>query len=329
MIASSIDIKMDDSDGGSTIHTFVQLDKNAQWFLKGVGGGCTQKGDLRSVDVISHIRDRMIDPQKAVAGDDDYDPMYDLMQVADDTTSKPNKVKQQQSGVHKLTMPTRPPCAAPDGTCKTVIHAYWADATSKRLPYLRTDCVDWLLAYAADELHFQGVVRCEPTPPQSREANCPAVADLHVAWNFNGKAWDGTFVGGPSNGQTKRVALADINATLWSNLHLVKSPHEVSDLGLFWCATHRQVKDVAKTCLIELCKATTRGECDSFEAKMGLNATAPTRFPTKKRKRRAGSPRVSAVADDEQTAVADDVNADNDDEQTAVADDVNADNDDE
>jgi hypothetical protein len=266
------------------------------------------------VDVISHIRDLMF-VDGSPAEDDDPDPMLGLTSVENDTTSKPKRDKKQQLGVHKLIMPTRPPCAAPDGTCTTVIHAYWADVTGKRLPYLRTDCIDWLLAYGADELHFQGVVRGEPTPPQSREPNCPAVADLHVAWNFNGNAWDGTFVGGPLKGQTKQVALAEINVTLWSNLklHLGTSTHDVSDIGIFRGATRLQVKDVAKICLIELCNATTRGECDSFEAKMGLNATALI-TPTKKRKRRAGSPRVSAVADDEQTAVAYDEDADSDDE---------------
>ena len=35
--------------------TFVQLDKNAHWFLKGVGGAGTQKGTLRCVEVLNDI----------------------------------------------------------------------------------------------------------------------------------------------------------------------------------------------------------------------------------------------------------------------------------
>ena len=36
-------------------HVYVELDKNAQWFLKGVGGPKARKGDLKAVKVLDLI----------------------------------------------------------------------------------------------------------------------------------------------------------------------------------------------------------------------------------------------------------------------------------
>ena len=41
---------------GRMTFRFLQLDKNADWFLKGVGGGKCQKGDLKYVNVMEAIR---------------------------------------------------------------------------------------------------------------------------------------------------------------------------------------------------------------------------------------------------------------------------------
>jgi hypothetical protein len=40
---------------GTTTHRFVELNKNAQWFLKGVGGLQTSKGDLKAVQVLQAV----------------------------------------------------------------------------------------------------------------------------------------------------------------------------------------------------------------------------------------------------------------------------------
>ena len=41
-------------DGDNT-YAFVELDKNAQWFLKGVGGRSVRKGDLKPVQAMQFI----------------------------------------------------------------------------------------------------------------------------------------------------------------------------------------------------------------------------------------------------------------------------------
>ena len=45
---------------------FLELDKNAAWFLKGVGGPKTQKGSLKAVDVLQLLR-KTFDDLTAVA----------------------------------------------------------------------------------------------------------------------------------------------------------------------------------------------------------------------------------------------------------------------
>ena len=42
---------------GNKTQRFVELAKNAEWFLKRVGGAKAQKGDLKAVTVFEEIRD--------------------------------------------------------------------------------------------------------------------------------------------------------------------------------------------------------------------------------------------------------------------------------
>ena len=71
-------------------HVFVKLCKNEAWFLKGVGGMNTKKGDLKVVNVINQLRiasskAEMDDEDAAVAESepDDDDPMLALDQLAE------------------------------------------------------------------------------------------------------------------------------------------------------------------------------------------------------------------------------------------------------
>ena len=63
------------------------------------------------------------------------------------------------------------------------------------------DCIDWLLAYAADKHHFQGIDRqTEETDPTT------AVADYVLAWACGSKAWEGTTTAGLLAGQSVSCA---------------------------------------------------------------------------------------------------------------------------
>ena len=100
-IAKSIRYTID-----GTSFNYVELDKNAQWFLKGVGGPKTSKGDLKAVQVMAEIRQKWVDTTAVAdlakrdadvaagaedSGDDD-DPMNALSSL-DPTQGKTEKAR--------------------------------------------------------------------------------------------------------------------------------------------------------------------------------------------------------------------------------------------
>ncbi|MDP7560748.1 MAG: hypothetical protein QF745_09425 [Planctomycetota bacterium] len=312
---------------GDTTHTFVQLDKNAPWFLKGVGGPKIKKGELKAVDVIQDIRDEfhIVGGEAAVAGEgaQEDDPMDGLDDVVETLATNPkarNRNKHtKQSVVRALTMPMRPLCAAPEAKETKIITVYRKAAASEKpgssirnntALYVRTDCLDWLLSYAADELYFQGVVPTIETAPQSRTGNCPEVNDLYLEWDFGAKSWDAKFVAGTFENTTKRLSIKDLDKDRWSKLQK-GSPH----IGDFSIASRVHVKSVAKLLITNWCKAIAGNKCAEFEKEWGLGGTN-LETPPKKRRRRdepAGEEKP-AVADfiENESAVADLSGADED-----------------
>ena len=116
--------------------------------------------------------------------------------------------------------------------------------------WLRRDCADWLLSCAADELHLQGVTRTSAEPACPLKANCTAVADLNLEWDFGAKAWNAEFVSGPFKGETTRFCVEDLSLERWSKMEdLTWVEGEVS--------RHLSVaqKDVAKDFITRSCRA--------------------------------------------------------------------------
>ena len=188
-------------------YTFVALHKEAKWFFKGVGG--TQQGDLKSLQVLQTIRqlvseDEFVptdaEPCPLVVGSDspssaagasdeaDDDPMDDLVSVESvaaavaDLVKKPSPKKRKidRACVHELTLPSRPLCVGSGGLAETTIFVYRKPENTKNsVLYLRSDCLSWLLSYAADELSCQGVYRSDLNSKTiAKRPNCPAVADI-------------------------------------------------------------------------------------------------------------------------------------------------------
>ena len=89
---------------------------------------------------------------------------------------------------------------------------------SSRNLYLSVNNLDWLLAYAADELQCQGVATTDDHQPPMQHGNCSAVADLFLEWDFGEKAWDGRFVQGPFADQRHRFSMSDLDAYTWATL---------------------------------------------------------------------------------------------------------------
>ena len=107
----------------------------------------------------------------AVAGDSavaedsqdkcDIDPMDALDELDVRPKAKPPKRKaSNRAAVQAVVMPMRPKCAGRDSDATKTIYLYRQPAgmsKTKNTLCLRADCLDWLLSYAADQHHCQGV----------------------------------------------------------------------------------------------------------------------------------------------------------------------------
>ena len=215
-------------------HTFVALHKEAQWFVKGVGGA--RKGELKAVNALTMLRQKAseadytsinLEPSPAVAGSDsqssadatDYDPMEAMIaldSVAEAVSIKTSNKKRKvdRASVQELQVPTIPQCVGAASQGETTVFVYTPPARKNRVPHLRVDCIPWLLVYAADELACQGVSCGDAisygTP---QEANC-AVDNVYLEWNFDWKRWDATFVGGHAQGEFLQFGPSDVTPAL-------------------------------------------------------------------------------------------------------------------
>ena len=296
---------------GTTTHSFVELNKNAQWFLKGVGGLQTGKGDLKAVRVLQAVGKQFslacagpdgVADAEAQDADSDEDPMDALDDVLIPTPKAKAKgqakSKQRHALVQDLKMPRRPPCTGTDQNETIVISVYKKSASAKRgrsKYFLRSDFLDWLLSYAADELHFQGVVRAiSPEAQVTNKANCTEVADVHLQWNFRVKAWDAEFVSGPFVGTTRCFHAVDLTTWRWARMI------DLSFVEIDQSRTRGSAqKDVAKNFSTRWCRAIACGRADEFEKTWHLGDLV-----TSAKKRRGAGGEGTAVAEEPGTAVA-------------------------
>jgi hypothetical protein len=276
---------------GNKPQRFVEVVKNSEWFLKAVGGNGTQKGDLKTVNVMEDLRKRLeleitavaVDNVQAAVADDvaddigevEADPMDALDDVVETPVkSKPKgnakpKKKMSPSTIVQLKMPKRPTCAGGDQEDFTVFMYVKADnkhtSNSKAKLYLRTDCISWLLAYAADEKFFQGVARVEVKEPE--EGNCAAVAGLNIEWNFTTNAWEAKFVSGEFAGTARELAITEVSEKLWEKMVLDALPGAEGD---FQDVTELKKKQVCKALMTLWCQAIASKQGKEFEQCWGL-----------------------------------------------------------
>jgi len=311
---------------GADTHTFVQMDKNAPWFLKGVGGPKVQKGDLKPVMVLHEIRDALhaatadaegCDPAVAAgdAGDPTADdPMNALDDIPDEVPAAKAKPKSaprtrltMRSSVIPLQMPTRPRCCAAVAGCgeTTTITVYRKSGVKPQNPrnnqnlYLRSDCLNWLLSYAADELYFQGVGHTPECEPQPRIANCPDVDGLHLEWDCSAKAWSAEFVAGAEPGAvdhpTIRFAVDHLTNYRWAKITsgTARTIAHVSHLNL------GEKKDAAKRLIMLWCSAIANGPdaASAFASEYDLHVDdleTPQKRTRREARTRSGRSRGSA-----------------------------------
>ena len=208
---------------------FVKLDKNAPWFLKCVGGPSLRKGGLQRTHVIEELRqgcglDATItaSPQKPAAHDiREDDPMrsLDMCLYEGDASGAKEKKKQYQpkrlsEKVVSVEMPQR---ALGRSSGRTVSVRLFPKSTTSL--WIHADNVQWLVAYAADELGRGGI----PQQPEDDDAlpavgNC-SVPGLAIRWDFStNDGWETVWVDGPLKGKIVRSALSDLNPEKWSRV---------------------------------------------------------------------------------------------------------------
>ena len=234
---------------GNKTHRFVELAKNSEWFLKCVGGARTQKGDLKAVTVVDEIRDKL------------------------NSTAEPSAV----AG----------PSAVADGDdrSETTTVCLYLKPNNRNIKsasiYIRVDCIDWLLAYAADELFYQGVKRDTAADEDLKVANCPAVADVNLEWDFDTHVWEAEFLAGPFQGVTRSFGIADLTASRLAKLRSVGIGQPDPRSPTSALPTKKQV---AKEFITLWCDAICK-ERDSFETDWELSATVGNTSTATKRRR--------------------------------------------
>jgi len=274
---------------GRMTFRFLQLDKNADWFLKGVGGGKCQKGDLKYVNVIEAIRvkfnqgEDFDDDGPAVAAKSAVAEKNDACAATDDDESydptEPQMVKSlkhraKRSLVKSLKMPNKPPCVASDDANDTSTVVVYRNCQKCNFAafYLRTDGLDWLLSYAADELYFQAVPQTVETAVAGMiSANCPEVPDLHLAWDFQTRAWKGEFISGTFVGVTRIFGTADLTAQRLSLMRDAGIGEKAE--GKAWdylIAKHRAKAVITLWCQVIANGTSNTPSIGDFEKKWGL-----------------------------------------------------------
>ena len=277
---------------------FVDVCKKDEWFLKGAGGPKVQRGDLGGVRVLDELRKRMeampgaaVADSDAIPGaavaesdavEDEVDPMDELDDVLE-TPCKKTKPKAKpkakgntmiQSSIIEVVMPKRPPCTGVDDGNFTVTLYLKPCPKHCRIGRhskisLRVDCISWLLAYAADEHSFQGIMRVDDEEP--KEGNSAAVAGVNIEWDFTSDTWVAEFVSGDKCGVVRTLAMADVSEKLWEKMVASEVPGAE---GSFTEASIVQRKRVSRELLELWCGAIAERQGSVFEKFWNLRGAA-------------------------------------------------------
>ena len=251
----------------------------------------------------SEIRDKLNSTAEpsAVAGpsavadsddDDAPDPMDALDEVPDTLIKATKKAVRTPHKKTARSMVTEPsavagPSAVADGDdrSETTTVCLYLKPNNRNIKsasiYIRVDCIDWLLAYAADELFYQGVKRDTAADEDLKVANCPAVADVNLEWDFDTHVWEAEFLAGPFQGVTRSFGIADLTASRLARLRSVGIGQPDPRSPTSALPTKKQV---AKEFITLWCDAICK-ERDSFETDWELSATVGNTSTATKRRR--------------------------------------------
>ena len=268
---------------------YVHVKKGSPWFIAAVGGPQCKKGNMPAVQVIDQLCAKIFGNNYTTVGAEDQDrsrgedgehdedverepddageeidpmsqltacvPEAELQTPKKSNMRKPRLPKRPSSLVREIDMPKRPQCVAGAAGGGHKVHVF-VKPNTKAL-YLRMDCVDWLISYAADEHYYQGVRRCDVAPSEDK--------DYEIDYDFNDKAYEGKINVGVNAGRTTRMSMHQLTKELFEKI-ADKLDGTRFDQGMgYWSkATPKLKRRACREFVESWCKAAVEGSLQEF-----------------------------------------------------------------
>ena len=274
---------------------FVHLKKRSTWFLAAVGGPKTNRSGLPAVTVVDTLNDKIFgQSDKQVDRQDEIeqevtkdqqipdDPMLLLGACAPvtmlETPQKSKRARTAKSATdgrghgifdssRAIDMPKRPSCAGSESAQIQTVHVHVR--RQSRALWIRLDCIDWLVSYAADEHYFQGVSRSDPLA-------AVAANDYELEFDYSTKAWDCKINVGVDNGATLRIGPMQLTKEMYEKV----AESDPSILGnVFWSKANGSHKRKASHAYLRLwALAAVAGDRQTFEDDLFLQTPKKPRI---------------------------------------------------
>ena len=191
------------------------------------------------------------------------------------------KKKLNASSVVFVQMPVNPACTRKQGeSVEVACYKVAKPPRSKWRPvYIRIDALDLFLAYAADQFVNKGIAEPE-IYEKKRKGNCAAVAELHLEYDIQAKAWLAEFVAGEHIDVERKFALASFSKQDWDKM-IQEGLADVS--GDYAHATVGDKKKMGKAFITQWCVAILREEEEVFIQQWPLVGNLELVTPIRKR----------------------------------------------
>ena len=121
--------------------------------------------------------------------------------------------------------------------------------------WIRLDCIDWLVSYAADEHHYQGVDRSDPHA-------AVAVRDCDLDFDYQEKTWECKINVGVYKGKTLRLG----DRQLTKEMYEKAAASDPDAVDMYWSKASVQIKRKACRAYLKLwSEAAIQGSLQEFE----------------------------------------------------------------
>ena len=161
-------------------------------------------------------------------------------------------------------MPKQPPCVQFDAGVSNNIQIYCKPKSSAL--FIRIQDLDWLISYAADQHHFQGIARGADVAPKT------AVAACQIEWDYNAKALDVIINAGPDAGLTLKSPLGAFTKDAFDKVN--ETQHNVH-MRCWSKAYPASKRKMCREYLEMWCDAAAAGTRHEFETQIRLPSRKP------------------------------------------------------